>query len=326
MYHTGVQANHLVAGKHPVNCCPCHGHQVPLRCRRVFRVTAQQDGASDDAPSRANTLSVTVKRKQKQVAELLQELGMEALEDRLQSATASPCRPPHRFAQLIQESIPYGRAVLVAEVCRPSPSATSSDVAKLAADYVAWGVDAIAVATDLEETPGGLQDLFAVCRAVKVPVLQWDWFLHPIQVVEAKEAGAAGVIGVVANVLGNGSPIMTSFAAAIGLDAPLEVVNKTEVTRLGDIGVPFFGINLSVGLSLALPGFQTDMAKGLLNNMPPGVITLVGAKTPSDAVQARAAGADAVLLKKEMLVQKGQSRQDVRMLVEQLKYSMSGDD
>lgn len=72
--------------------------------------------------------------------------------------------------------------MLVAEVCRPSPSATSSDVAKLAADYVAWGVDAIAVATDLEETPGGLQDLFAVCRAVKVPVLQWDWFLHPIQV------------------------------------------------------------------------------------------------------------------------------------------------
>ena len=44
------------------------------------------------------------------------------------------------------------------------------------------------------------------------------------QVVEAKEAGAAGVIGVVANVLGNGSPIMTSFAAAIGLDAPLEVI------------------------------------------------------------------------------------------------------
>lgn len=72
--------------------------------------------------------------------------------------------------------------MLVAEVCRPSPSATSTDVAKLAADYVAWGIDAIAVATDLEDTPGGLQDLFAVCRAVKVPVLQWDWFLHPLQV------------------------------------------------------------------------------------------------------------------------------------------------
>ena len=83
---------------------------------------------------------------------------------------------------IVQDSIPYGKVVLVAEVCRPSPSAPSSDVAKLAADYVAWGVDAIAVATDLEDTPGGLQDLFAVCRAVKVPVLQWDWFLHPLQV------------------------------------------------------------------------------------------------------------------------------------------------
>lgn len=48
------------------------------------------------------------------------------------------------------------------------------------------------------------------------------------QVVEAKEAGAAGVIGVVANVLGNGSPIMTSFAAAIGLDAPLEASDQAS--------------------------------------------------------------------------------------------------
>lgn len=47
--------------------------------------------------------------------------------------------------------------------------------------------------------------------------------MMPLQIAEAKEAGAAGVIGVVAQVLGNGAPVMTSFAAAIGLDAPLEV-------------------------------------------------------------------------------------------------------
>ena len=45
----------------------------------------------------------------------------------------------------------------------------------------------------------------------------------PLQIAEAKEAGAAGVIGVIAQVLGNGAPVMSSFAAAIGLDAPLEV-------------------------------------------------------------------------------------------------------
>ena len=72
------------------------------RGRRFVKVTAQQDSSSEDAPSRANALSSTVKRKQKQLANLLQDMGLEALEDRLQSATASPLRPPHRFAQLIQ--------------------------------------------------------------------------------------------------------------------------------------------------------------------------------------------------------------------------------
>lgn len=313
----------------PCSSLPRHVTIAQQRRLNSCRTLAQADDAAQDASdsqSRANALTGTIKRKQKQMADLLQILGMETLEDRLQSATASPAVPSHRFAQLIQDSIPYGKPVLVAEVCRPSPSASSQDVAKLAADYVAWGVDAIAVATDLEETPAGLSDLFAVCRAVKVPVLQWDWFLHPLQVAEAKEAGAAGIIGVIANVLGNGSPIMSSFAAAIGLDAPVEVVNKTELTRLGDAGVPFFGINLSVGLSLALPGFQTDMAKGLLNNMPFGAITLVGAKSCADARQARLAGADAILLKKEMLVRNGQDAQDVRQMLDQLIYSLSGDD
>ena len=82
----------------------------------------------------------------------------------------------------MQDSIPLGKAVMVAEVCRPSPSATSADVAALAVQYVQWGADAVAVCTDLEETPSGLSDLFAVCRAVRVPVLQTDWFLHPLQV------------------------------------------------------------------------------------------------------------------------------------------------
>ena len=86
------------------------------------------------------------------------------------------------LSAVLQDSIPQGKAVMVAEVCRPSPASTSADVAALAAQYVAWGADAVAVCTDLEETPAGLSDLFAVCRAVRVPVLQTDWFLHPLQV------------------------------------------------------------------------------------------------------------------------------------------------
>lgn len=80
-------------------------HVHTLRHNRSSRASAARGDASDDAQeyqSNANSLSVTVKRKQKQLADLLQDMGMEALEDRLQSATASPANPAHRFAQLIQ--------------------------------------------------------------------------------------------------------------------------------------------------------------------------------------------------------------------------------
>ena len=40
---------------------------------------------------------------------------------------------------------------------------------------------------------------------------------------EAKEAGAAGVLGVIASVSSAGAPVLSSFTAAIGLDAPVEV-------------------------------------------------------------------------------------------------------
>ena len=94
---------------------------------------------------------------------------------------------------------------------------------------------------------------------------------------------------------------------------------------MGDNGVLHYGINLSVGLSLALPGFQSDMAKGLLNNMPFGALTLVGAKTTQDAIQARVNGADAILLRKEMLTSKGKEQQQVQRTLEHLIYEKSFD-
>ncbi len=48
----------------------------------------------------------------------------------------------------------------------------------------------------------------------------------------------------------------------------MQVVNKTEVEAMDAGGVPFYAINLAVGISLAIPGFQTDIAKGLLHALP----------------------------------------------------------
>ena len=70
---------------------------------------------------------------------------------------------------------------------------------------LAAGADAIAVPTDSEDTPSSLADVFAVTHAVDAPVLMRDWILHPLQIVDAKEAGAAGVLGVITSVMGDGT-------------------------------------------------------------------------------------------------------------------------
>ena len=43
------------------------------------------------------------------------------------------------------------------------------------------------------------------------------------QVVDAKEAGAASILGIVDSVTGAGSAVLSSFASALGMEAPVEV-------------------------------------------------------------------------------------------------------
>ena len=41
-----------------------------------------------------------------------------------------------------------------------------------------------------------------------------------------------------------------------------------EVEAMGAVGVPFFAMGIAVGVSLALPGFKSDMTKGMLGALP----------------------------------------------------------
>ena len=83
-----------------------------------------------------------------------------------------------------------GRAYLVLELARSGGSMEGLEqLAQRAKRYAAAGADALALRTDADYTPEGLKDLWSVCRAVKVPVLCWDWHLHPLQVGRAAWRG-----------------------------------------------------------------------------------------------------------------------------------------
>lgn len=89
---------------------------------------------------------------------------------------------------------------LIAEIKRSSPSAgaladaTLSSVAQ-ARQYVAGGAAAISVLTEPSRFAGSLADLADVADAVgDRPVMRKDFLVDPYQVVEARAAGAGGVL------------------------------------------------------------------------------------------------------------------------------------
>ena len=104
----------------------------------------------------------------------------------------------------------------------------------------------------------------------------------------------------------------------------MQVVNAQEVEALGNVGVPFFGINIGVGL--AIPGINAAVSKGLLSHLPAGTSSLVGCRSLEEVVQASNAGADALLLKVEMIEGYAEQGKGVAAMLSDALYACSGDD
>ena len=134
------------------------------------------------------------------------------------------------------------------------------------------------------------------------------------------------MLGIICQVSGKATPVMTSFAASMGLDAPTEVVNVTELDFLMEQQVPMIAINCGVGLSVAIPGVAASVAAGVLGSLPIGCPGVVGVRDMEQARQAHLDGASAVLIKAEMLAATCDDAARCTALVDDLKYVVSGDD
>ena len=279
-------------------------------------------------PLQLSLMPLMSRRKSTEIQNLLNELGTETLEERLQSSLQVPASPPYRLSSLIAERVEMGKTVLVYELSKPTPSTSSLELAALAKSYIGLGADALCVRTDSYDTESGTRDLFTVCNTVggAVPVIARDWLIHPLQCVDIKEAGAAGCLGVIGQVNGRATAVLSSFAAALGLDAPVEVINLKEVEGLAKSGVVFYSVNISVGISVSLPGFSSDLAKGIVGNLPFGSLSLVGVRSLEEATRAKMNGADSLLIKAEMLQEAASTPGGLSAMCQHLSYIASGDD
>jgi indole-3-glycerol phosphate synthase len=164
---------------------------------------------------------------------------------------------------------------VIAEVKRASPSrgrlAEISDPAALACRYAEGGAAAISVLTEPTHFAGSLDDLVAVAAAVSLPVLRKDFVVDPYQVFEARAAGAAAVLLIVAALA---QPVLVDLlvaAAQAGLDALVEVHSADEAERaakahrIAGTGWPLvIGVNARDLVTLTVDPDRFQVVRGAL--------------------------------------------------------------
>ncbi len=129
---------------------------------------------------------------------------------------------------------------LIAEVKLRSPSAGAfvarpgnggSLVARRARAYQLGGAAVLSVLTEPVRFGGALSHLIAAAAAVTVPVLRKDFLVHPLQLFEARAAGAAGALLIERMLPGGLLAEMLDAAAEAGLFVLLESFGADELQR-----------------------------------------------------------------------------------------------
>jgi indole-3-glycerol phosphate synthase len=187
----------------------------------------------------------------------------------------------------------------VAEVKRRSPSAGSIredlDPAERAVLYGSHGAAAISVLTDEPYFGGSIADVRAAAQRSVVPILRKDFILDPLQVLEARAAGASAVLLIVRALDRPALEELLGCAAEVGLDALVEVHTLAELDTALTAGALIIGVN-----SRDLDTFRLDPigAWKILRQVPPDLVAVAesGITGQKDVVRAAEAGADAVLV------------------------------
>lgn len=124
---------------------------------------------------------------------------------------------------------------LIAELKPASPSegefADPLDVADRARGYAEGGAVAISVLTEPDRFQGNLELLERVATKVELPVMRKDFLVDPVQLLEARAAGASGVL-LIAELLDDQQlTTMLETAKDLGMFVLLESFSMPETQR-----------------------------------------------------------------------------------------------
>lgn len=153
---------------------------------------------------------------------------------------------PLRFEEALRR--PVGAPLrIVAECKRASPShgliRPDYDPATLAKTYANLGAAALSILTDREFFQGELAHLQAAREASGLPALRKDFTIDPLQIYEARSAGADAVLLIVRILSEQQLSELQHAAAECGLAALVEVHSEAEADRALASGARIIGVN-----------------------------------------------------------------------------------
>lgn len=194
-----------------------------------------------------------------------------------------------------------GRLALIAEFKRRSPSkgvlAPGLDPASTAHAYEQGGAAALSVLTDGPYFDGSLEDLRSARGATHLPVLRKDFTIDPVQIYEARAAGADAILLIVTALPDYGLLAdLHALALDLGLAALVEVDDEAGLDRA--LAVPGIEIVGVTNRDLRTFGEDLSVAERLAARIPSAVVGVAESaiRTAADAQRMADAGFAAVLV------------------------------
>jgi indole-3-glycerol phosphate synthase len=164
-------------------------------------------------------------------------------------------------------------------------------VVELAGDYEAGGAVAISILTEETRFLGSLDHLEAAAASSSVPVMRKDFLVDPVQILEARAAGASGVLLISRLLPGELLVEMTDLTLDLGMFALIEVFDRSDLetsVRVFDRDV-LVGVNCRDLASLEVDfGRLAELAPHLPDHLP--AVAESGMTEPGHAAEVAASG------------------------------------
>ena len=203
------------------------------------------------------------------------------------------------FAAALRRKIAAGRAGVIAEVKKASPSKgvlrEHFVPAQIAASYERGGAACLSVLTDVQFFQGSADYLKQARAACALPVLRKDFMVDAYQVFEARAMGADCILLIAACLDDAQMADLEAQAQALGLAVLVEVHDGGELERALRLRTPLVGVN-----NRNLRSFEVslDTTLALLPRVPADrlLVTESGILAPADVKRMRDAGVHAFLV------------------------------